>query len=202
MRTVAIILMSIIGQLCYSQDTLQIAKYLRIGFTLGCNYSLLHAKDEIKSGDVFNRPGLMIATTGQYQLGKNIFMSTSTELFFSKSYINYVDEVNSSQKFKVYNSGIDLTLHMMQKFGDGKYKPYFTYGPSVKIPFYNKTKTEANDYNKVSFGIDFGVGLECAGKYARIVPELRYSYGLNSFSPISKMSGVRFQNITLMLHFI
>lgn len=192
------LLCSIIG-LSQTKNSVN-GRKLRIGFSLGANYSNLQSKETLPgNAKMSNGVGFRFGVFMDYSIFKNFSFLPKSELSFNNSSIEFVNPDHST--YEIFPISLDFMTHFVFKFGNSKVIPYFLVGPNFKLPVAKKSTSSTDFGTNPDFAIDFGIGLEKRTKYYIFAPELRYSLGLLNINQNPTLQTLNFHNISLVLYF-
>jgi hypothetical protein len=180
-------------------------KRLKFGFDIGTNYSFLKIYKAPQINPVtimgLNGTGLRIGLVVDYAVNKRFSFMPKSELSFNDARLFVLNTDGSRDTKSISPFTIELSPHAAFKLSDKKTKPYFIFGPSLKIPVPDKSNPRASEFNATVFSLDLGFGLDRTLKYFNFCPELRYSYGLNNITNSGNINRMYFHNVTLVFIF-
>lgn len=178
---------------------------LKFGFNAAITYSnlqltpvnSLYAKDMEAS----NGPGIRMGILLDYKIAEHFSFSPKTEMSFNNGKVSLPLPGDERDIYNVLPAAIEVASHFNYKLNTGKLEPYFSFGPSFKIPITDENNSMRQISNRSDLALDFGVGLHKACSSFSFAPELRYSYGLMNLSTVNAISRLNFHSISLIFNF-
>lgn len=195
---VSIAICSIAG---YAQSE-NITPYPKVnpGFSIGQNYSILHANSLNEGAKIMNGYGFSLGVFLDYNVSSKFIIAPQGELSFNGSRVisenSKADEVSYLSPISV-----DFMTHFVYKLGTGKNRPYILAGPNIKLPLSEEPRSKADYNKKANIAVDFGVGLEHLFKKVTVAPELRYSLGITNFKDIPEIESAKQHAVSLVFSF-
>lgn len=179
----------------------RIPKKIKVGFSLGTNYSLLKNKGVMPvPHSIDNGVGMQFGIFMDYQPKSFLIISPKIEWGFNHA--NIITNLDLNQiNYQVYQNSIDMMLHFQFQFGKEKYIPYLFVGPHLKMPLYVAGLTNTQFSTAPNIVIDFGIGVECKLKYFTIAPELRYSLGLSNVNQNPSYTNLKYNQVSFAIKF-
>lgn len=200
MLKVKVVLFSVlVSSLYFAQSSDDQKKYKpSFGFNFGLNQSILFNSYDSESLRIKNAPGFRMGVLANFPLKQGWSLSPKAALSFNNGSVT-----ENNTLYKVDPVSLDFALHSKYRFKKytGKYKPYISFGPSLRVPL--ESHGINKQYNTVSaFGFDFSFGVDIATKHFLISPELRFTGGLTDIrqNPSGKM--LRASNGALIINFM
>lgn len=184
---------------CHSQTNGEkhSANKLKFGFCFGGNYSLLTARGSFKylNENIINKTGLRLGLLMDYNFSNKTFISPKAELSFNNPQLVFPSIDNNSSSFLVMPASIEFMTHFAYRLG----KPYFYFGPSIRIPISYQENYETTIKTKTNLGIDLGIGVEKLTTFFTFAPELRYSFGISKIN--QSPPELYYNSFSLLLNF-
>tara|TARA_B100000965_G_C19556914_1_gene742703 strand:+ start:190 stop:762 length:573 start_codon:yes stop_codon:yes gene_type:complete len=189
--------------LSFSQsNTSEEISKIKLGFYLGLNYSNLTEDEKLPvNTSISNNLGFSLGVLADFRVSKMFSISPKGSVSFYGSKINSIDQNNSNIESEVIPASIDFRTHFVFKKDNEKLSPYFLIGPSINIDNSNKETYPMHLRANNNLAIDFGIGVEKPFTHFSIIPEFRYSYGLNNISTDDSIPSLRFHYFSLVLNF-
>jgi hypothetical protein len=108
------------------------------------------------------------------------------------------EESNSNKDFSPMPVTSEFALHAIFTSQNGSYLPFFSFGPSIKIPISKVNNPFVSDY---SFSADVSIGFKKGLEFFNLSPELRYSHGLTDINLNPNLGSIKLHTMSLILNF-
>lgn len=191
--------LSIFGQ---TQDTVK-HNPPRIGFNVGLNYSQVFAHDGLPTNaSISNGLGMRIGLIGEYKISDIFSFSPKLELSFNNSKVLFSTSSDSPDKYEIMPAGIELMTHFIIKKKSQSLRPYFIFGPNIKIPLPKTTSNTTSYSTGTDIALDLGIGIDKSLEKFNFSPELRYSFGLQNVNTNPAVQSLSLHNISLIFNFL
>ena len=186
-----------------AQENRADGKRMRYGFNLGVNYSNVLDNDELPdNATLVNGIGFRMGLLADIRVFDFLSVSPKSELSFNNSKVKFTNPDGSSSSYDVMPISLDLMTHFTFKKHNSNLKPYFFFGPDVKIPVSKKPEDTTRYYTNPDVAIDLGIGAEKPLTRFSFLPELRYSFGLLNVNQHPQLKSLNVHTISLVLNFL
>lgn len=200
MLKVKVVLFSVlVSSLYFAQSSDDQKKYKpSFGFNLGMNQSLFFNSNDTESLEILNAPGFRLGILADFPLKKGWSISPKSELSFDRGSV-----IEKNLKYRVDPIVLNFALHSKYKYKNytGKYRPYITFGPSLRVPV--RDENQLNQFNTIpALGFDFSFGVDIDANHFLISPELRFTAGLTDIRRNPVGQTLRGSSATLLINFM
>jgi hypothetical protein len=188
--------------LSQSADKKQITRVLKIGFSVGTNYAMIHSKMDLPSRTIKNNTlGGKFGIVAECAVSSRIQFAPKLELSLNNSNLEYTNLNKTHTNYYIFPIALEIISHFQFKPLDGK-KLYILLGPNLRIPIRTKPNIFSFEYgNNVDLALDFGFGTEKILKYFVFAPEIRYSVGLFNINQNPIYQILKYHTIALAFNF-
>lgn len=124
-------------------------------------------------------PGFSVGIIGDRYINQYFNLRVSPSLHFGEKKFTYREQ-KTGEKYNTTQRGDFLTFPIHLKFNGGRMhnmRPYFLAGAYTSLGLGLK-KGEAIRFERIDYGLDFGVGCNIYLPLFKLCPELRFSLGL------------------------
>lgn len=111
---------------------------------MGINYSLLQTTS--LTVNIKNGVGGRLGVTGNYHFNSIFSLSPKLELAMNGGEIVFKDENISKENYSPFPLTSELALHATFTSNKGNFLPFFSFGPSLKIPISKDNNPLVSDY--------------------------------------------------------
>jgi hypothetical protein len=178
---------------------------LRFGFNLGVNYSELQIEKSHNNfvGEVspFSGAGFRSGIVLEQRLTRRVDFYPSAELSFNSAGVKVIKNGSDEIKYS-YRQTMELAPHFKFHLHDKRRSPYILVGPALKMPFTFSSNPAKFNMHTATVSMDLGFGAGRPLKFFDLLPELRYSYGLNNIADMEGVRDARFHSVSLILNFV
>ena len=181
--TIALLILGITN-LVNSQSSTNSNNKFSLGFNIGMNYSLLKAKEYPLPNDAefINDLGYQMGIIAEYRFSDKMSLNPRIEVVFNNGIVQFGDGSGIQGIHEVLPVGLDIMTYLTYRISDSKNRPYIFIGPDVKLSNLEKVRSTLIFESGTDIAIDAGIGFEVSTNRYTFSPELRYSYGLTTFS--------------------
>lgn len=172
-------------------------KEFSLGFNMGVNQSLFQTS--IPDVNIKNTFGFKVGVFGNYQLNPIFSISPKLEFSANNFEVQFADElIPNKENYSLLFISSDIAVHAMFTSKNKSKKPFFSFGPNVKLPWSSSNTSFSGRY---SLSMDVSVGFKQELEFFNLIPELRYSHGLTDFNLNSDIESMKLHSISLLLNF-
>lgn len=199
LRIKVVLFVLLFSSFSFSQVEESTRKYKpSFGFNLGMNQSILFNSNDTETLKIKNAPGFRMGVLANFPLKRGWSLSPKAELSFDNGSV-----IENNIRYRVDPVNLNFSLHTKYQYKKftGKYKPYISFGPSLRVPL--ERQNISNPYNTVlALGLDFSFGVDIDAQHFIISPELRFTGGLTDIRQNPSGQMLRGSNAALIINFM
>lgn len=170
---------------------------------MGINQSNLITDGELPlNNTVQNNVGYRLGLVAEYNAFDFVAIRPQVALSFNNAKATYALNGLEIDQFSLLSDYLEFGVQLVGKPRNSANKPYFFIGPTYKYNLKRETDYSPGQGAVSDLAIDFGIGFDKSTKYFRILPELRYSYGLKDINFLPDYPKTYFHSVSLLFHFI
>lgn len=178
-------------------------KPFRFGFNLGLQQSfLIHNAPLPIDAEVDNALGYRLGILGKYQSEKKWFAILRTELAVNHSSFMYKDTAGTSIRYDIAPTTIQSALHFGYSFEELRPKPFVYGGLNFKYPFQQNIDKSSTFPTGQDLALEVGIGIKKKFEYFDLIPEIRYSHGLNNVNRMPIFQSIYMNELSFSLIFM
>lgn len=204
MKTIVLLTLFFTTFTSFSQDATETKfKNFRFGFNMGMQQSfLINRQDLPPNTEVDNALGYRLGILGKYQSPKNFFTQLRAELAVNHSSLMYPDTAGNKVRYDVCPTTIQTSLHLGYAFEKMGLKPFVYGGANFKYPFIQSIDQSSVFPSGQDLAVEFGVGIKRTFEYFDLIPEIRYSHGLQNVNRTPMFPSIYVNELSFSLIFM
>lgn len=199
LRTQVVLFVLFFSGITFAQNELSDTKYYpSFGFNLGMNQSILYNSNDTESLTINNALGFRMGVLADFPLKRGWSLSPKAELSLDNGSV-----IENNTRYRVDPANLNFSLHTKYQYQNftGKYRPYVSFGPSLRVPL--KSQYIDNPYNTtLALGFDFSFGVDINTEHFLLSPELRFTGGLTDIRQNPNGEMLRGSNAALIINFM
>lgn len=183
------------------KDSLKNNKRIEFGFNFGVNRTLTKLEGLVETAVIQNKTGVRAGIFAVFNYNEIISFLPKLEVSVNNYKIAFNDTSETIEDYFPMPLSFNLAFHTKFKSPNGKLKPFFTFGPSLKLPLHSK---DANGNRPIKYipnlTLDASIGLEKLFKNFALSPEIRYSHGLINININENIDDIKLHTLSLIIN--